>query len=229
MEASPIYNGRYAAEYQRLYIAPWPRKHQRNLANLSRLLAGLARSGRELRWLDVACGPAWHFSRFAGQALQVGLDASMAQLECARRANPQAAFVCGDMAQGALAPRSFDLVTNFWAGYCYLDSFRGIAGLLDDMIAWLRPGGACYLEILLPEDVADFNQSRYAEATGFRVFARSPDWVRWGYRDSGGEHLMTSPPLGFFTAPLAAAFDRLEAEHDGAFMVHLIASERRSG
>ncbi|MGC8794871.1 MAG: hypothetical protein ACP5U2_15940 [Bryobacteraceae bacterium] len=51
--------------------------------------------------------------------------------------------------------------------------------------------------------------------------------MRWGYRDSGGEHRMTSPPLGFFTAALAAVFACLQAEHDGSFMVHLIGTGRR--
>jgi len=223
----PIYDDRYAAAYERLYIHPWKRKHERNAANLFRLIESLRRAGRAVRWLDLACGPAWHFRRFPRLTWRVGLDASSAQLVRARQADPAAGFVRADMAGPVFAPRSFDLITSFWAGYCYLDSFPCIARWLDNIVTWLRPGGATYLEILLPEDVAAFNHSRYAAATGFRVWPRSPDWVRWGYRDSGGEHRMTSPPLGFFTAPLAIAFDELEAEHDGAFMVHVIGRGRR--
>jgi hypothetical protein len=104
---------------------------------------------------------------------------------------------------------------------------EGIGEFLDNLICWVRPGGACYLEVLLAEDVASFNASRYAAATGFRTYARTPDFSRWGYRDPGGEHHMTSPPLEFFTAPLSAAFERLEAGHDGAFMVHLIGTGKR--
>ncbi len=223
-----IYDEEYASQYARLYIAPWRAKHERNLANLRRILAaqGAGQPGR--RWLDAACGPAWHFTEFPSGIRQVGLDLSTAQLRQARLANPQADFVCADMAQSVFAPESFDLVTNFWAGYCYLDDFVRIAQFLDNVIAWVRPGGSCYLEILLADDVASFNVSRYARATGFQVFARTPDFVRWGYRDSGGEHLMTSPPLEFFTKPLAAAFECVEAEHDGAFMVHLIARGKHS-
>lgn len=223
-----IYSAEYAARYARLYIAPWRRKHLRNSENLTRILAALAPLRRPVRWLDVACGPAWHFRQFPSGCFKVGLDRSMAQLLGAREAGPDAAFVCADMAAGAFAPASFDLVTNFWAGYCYLDGFRPIANFLDNLIGWVRPGGACYLEVLLPEDLAAFNTCRFAAATGFRVFARTPDFTFWGYRDSGGEHRMCSPPLGFFTAPLAGAFERLEAEHDGAFMVHLIAAGKRA-
>lgn len=227
MPGPSIYDERYAAAYERLYIEAWPRKHERNEAQLARILGELGRHAAPVRWLDVACGPAWHFRRFPEGVSSTGLDASLAQLERARRACPHAAFVCADMMQPAFLPACFDLVTSFWAAYCYLDSLTRIAAWLDNLIAWVRSGGACYFEVLLPEDVAGFNRSRFAEATGFRVFARSADWVRWGYRDSGGVHAMTSPPLGFFTAPLALAFDRVEAEHDGAFMVHVVALGRR--
>ncbi len=221
-----IYDARYAAEYARLYIAPWRRKHERNVRNLRRILGQLAPGVQPPRWLDVACGPAWHFAQFCERITQVGLDASLAQLHSARAANPQASFVCADMARSVLAPACFDLVTHFWAGYCYLDDQARIGKLLENMIAWTRPGGACYLEVLLPGDVAAFNASGYARATGFRVWARTPDFVRWGYLDSGGRHQMMSPPLEFFIAPFQAGFERLEVEHDGAFMVHLIAIGR---
>jgi SAM-dependent methyltransferase len=194
---------------------------------LSRLIGALAHNERPVRWLDLACGPAWHLRSFPQGTWRVGLDASPAQLARARVADPAAHFVCADMASPVFAPRSFDLITSFWAGYCYLNSFGRIAQWLENILAWLRPGGAAYIEVLLPEDVATFNDSRYAAATGFRVYPRSADWIRWGYRDSGGEHHMTSPPLGFFTAPLALAFEHLEAEHDRAFMVHVIGTGRR--
>lgn len=222
-----IYDERYAADYPRLYIAPWSRKHERNVAYLRPILEQLAARRDRPRWLDAACGPAWHFTRFPSGCRQVGLDLSAAQLRRARSANPQAVFVQGDMSRSVFAPGSFDLVTSFWAGYCYLDDFGRIASFLENLIAWVRSGGACYLEVLLGEDVAGFRASRFAAVTGFEVFARTPDFLRWGYRDTGGEHLMTSPRLEFFTAPLARAFEQIESEHDGAFMVHLRALGRR--
>ncbi|MGC8794870.1 MAG: class I SAM-dependent methyltransferase [Bryobacteraceae bacterium] len=175
MNGASIYDQRYAGLYRRLYIEPWARKYQRNLANLAALMETLRQRGQLVHWLDLARGPAWHFTRFPHSTRQTGLDASMAQLAQARPANPAAAFVCADMSLPAFAAGSFDLITSFWAGYCYLDSFARIARWLDNIVEWLRPDGACYIEVLLPEDVAVFNQSRYAAATGFRVFARSPD------------------------------------------------------
>jgi hypothetical protein len=38
---------------------------------------------------------------------------------------------------------------------------------------------------------------------------------------------MTSPPLNFFLDLLAPSFGTIEARHDSAFMVHLIASSRK--
>ncbi|MCS7314766.1 MAG: class I SAM-dependent methyltransferase [Bryobacterales bacterium] len=227
MSRLPIYDQRYAAVYERLYVEAWPYKHRRNQARIAQLAEELAGRGERLRWLDVACGPAWHFRGLPEGISRFGLDASTAQLDHARKRSPQAAFVCADMTEPVFRPASFDLVTSFWAAYCYLDSFARIAAWLDNLVGWVRPGGACYFEVLLPADVATFNRSPYAAATGFRVFPRSPDWVRWGYRDAGGLHNMTSPPLGFFTAPLVLAFERVEAEHDGAFMVHVVGHGRK--
>jgi SAM-dependent methyltransferase len=156
--------------------------------------------------------------------MRVGLDISSAQLTQAKRANPDALFVNGDLRKLPFVPHSFDLVTNFWAAYCYLDSTMRIATFLQQCIELIRPGGALYFEILLAEDLASFNVSKYAQATGFRVSPRSEDYSRWRYEDNGGVHDMTSPPLGFFTMALDGRFRSIDVKHDGRFMVHLLAT-----
>jgi SAM-dependent methyltransferase len=220
-----LYNEAYAGEYHSLYIVPWQRKHELNAVNLGRVLEQLG--PKPVAWLDLACGPAWHFSRFYECACQVGLDLSYAQLLNARKNAPHAHFVCGDMAHAPLAPGSFDLVTNFWAAYCYLNSYELIGRLLADALRWLRPDGALYIEVLQARDLASFNQSNFSGATGFRVVPRSPDYTAWDYYDTGGRHVMLSPPLSFFVEALSPHFDAIETTHDGAFMVHLIATGRR--
>ena len=219
-----IYREAYAARYPELYVAPWAAKHRINEANLARILDGL---GPRPRWLDLACGQAWQFSRFPGRARQVGIDLSTAQLACARRNAPEASFINADMAHFDVAESSLDLVTNFWAGYCYLASRERIASLVRRATGWLGKGGALYFEILLARDLESFNASRYSSRTGFAVAPQSEDYSEWSYEDIGGRHVMTSPPLEMFLELVEGKFEDVEAKHDGGFMVHLIARGRR--
>jgi SAM-dependent methyltransferase len=218
-----IYGEQYAACYSSLYLDPWRSKHGLNVRNLAAILDRKS----ETRWLDLACGQAWHFSRFPGRARMVGLDLSAAQLERARRNAPHASFIRGNMTEAAFAPASFDLVTNFWGGYCYLGSCERIGSLWRSAIDWIAPGGALYVEVLLGEDLASFNRSQFAQRTGFTVSPRSDDYSDWAYDDFGGRHVMTSPPLEQFLDIVSPAFRTVETRHDGMFMVHLIATDRR--
>jgi ubiquinone/menaquinone biosynthesis C-methylase UbiE len=157
----------------------------------------------------------------------VGLDLSQAQLARARTRVPYAAFIHGDMARVSFPKASFDLVTNFWAGYCYLGSQERIAAVLRKAVRWIRTGGALYMEVLLARDLESFNCSHFAGQTGFAVKPRSEDYTEWRYDDVGGRHQMTSPPLEFFLDLLAPEFGTIEARHDSAFMVHLVATGRK--
>lgn len=220
--AADIYGEAYARDYGALYIDPWQSKHALNVRILDELLARL--DPPMPSWLDLACGQAWHFRQLPGRAKMTGLDLSAAQLAHARKFSPEADFVCADVLRPPFAARSFDLVTNFWAGYCYLGGEAAIGKFLDAACALLRPGGALYLEVLLAEDLAHFNVSNYAARTGFRVVPLTADYVNWAYDDSGGRHVMTSPPLAFFEERLAGRFASLQCDHDGGFMVHLRAT-----
>lgn len=224
-----LYGEAYAARYADLYIAPWQRKHQLDVANLSRILDELEDrgSGTRPRWLDLACGQAWHFARFPGRARQIGVDLSAAQLARARRNAPHATFLQADLTDLALAAGSVDLVTNFWAGYCYLGSSARIVALVERATGWIATGGALYFEVLVPRDLETFNQSRYAARTGFAVTPLCHDYSDWQYDDIAGRHVMHSPPLELFLAGLSDRFRFVEAVHDGGFMIHLIARGRR--
>jgi len=221
---SPIAEKAAARDYAVLYLDPWTRKHKLNAENLSTILSAFEKPLP--RWLDLACGQAWHFSLFPERAWMVGLDISPAQLARAHARVPTAQFVRGDLTQTSFPKASFDLVTNFWAGYCYLDSRDAIARLWSSAVDWITPGGALYVEVLLGEDLESFNRSPFSGRTGFTVSPRSEDYGEWEYQDSGGRHSMTSPPLEDFLRIVIPAFDRVETCHDG-FMVHLIATGRR--
>jgi len=220
-----IYREDYAANYPSLYTAPWRRKHELNAENLDRILAAIP--ARMPSWLDLACGQAWHFSHFAGRARMVGVDLSEPQLLRAHKNAPHASFVRGDMARMGFRDSAFDLVTNFWAGYCYLGNQDRIAALLQTMVGCLRMGGCLYFEVLLPHDLESFNRSKFSGRTGFLVTPRSSDFTEWQYDDAGGRHLMMSPPLEFFLNLLTPHFRQIEAHHDLAFMIHLIATGKK--
>lgn len=218
-----LYGEAYAARYPELYIAPWRRKHRIDLANLTQILDGL---GAAPRWLDLACGQAWHFAMVPGRARQIGVDLSAAQLARARCNAPGAAFLRADLDQLVLPPGSIDLVTSFWAGYCYLGTRARIAALVGRAVDWVAPGGALYFEVLVPRDLETFNRSGYASRTGFAVTPLGDDYQDWQYDDVGGRHVMHSPPLELFLAAVDGRFRRVEAVHDGGFMIHLIATGR---
>ena len=218
-----LYRPSYARDYPDLYLTAWPAKHALNREILGGLLDEL---GPDPRWIDIACGQGWHFSQFPGRARMTGLDLSEAQLARARAATPDADFICGDMAEAAFAPASFDLLTNFWGGYCYLADRAAIAALWRRVLGWIAPGGALYVELLLAEDLASFNRSGFAARTGFSVVSRGSDFIEWGYEDSAGMHVMTSPPLSEALDIFGPAFRTVDVHHDGRFVTHVVARGR---
>jgi hypothetical protein len=84
-----------------------------------------------------------------------------------------------------------------------------------------------YIEVLQGSDVASFNRSRFSQRMGFAVTPRLDEYSKWQFEGIGGLHVMASPPLEDFLEILVPLFNLVEAQHDGGFMVHLIARDRR--
>jgi predicted TPR repeat methyltransferase len=219
-----LYDDEYAERYDALYLYPWAVKHERNRSSIMQCLGTLERD--DPAWLDLCCGQAWHFSQFSDDIRKTGVDLSAAQLKRARRRNPDAEFIHGSVLDVSLPERSFDLVTCFWAAYCYLGNEQSIWSMLERAIGWTREGGALYFEILQPADVASFNDSGFASRTGFRVACTNEDCSRWTFEDTGGVHDMCSPKLEWFLSILKPDFENVGGQHDEAFMTHMIASGR---
>jgi SAM-dependent methyltransferase len=224
VDARELYGDRYSELYRALYVShpQWRDKHELNL----RIIRSLLRPGGA--WLDTCCGQAWHFTSIDGVA-KTGIDVSAAQLRHARRDNPAATFLEADVLDPALdaaLDARFDLVTNFWGAYSYLDDRARIAAFVRRAIAWTAPGGALYFELITPGTLAVFNAIPFAEDTGSAVRLRSDDGVAWSYRDPGGWHELTSPPAAFFEALLAPHFRTVETRGVAATLVQLVATGR---
>ena len=197
-----IYSERYVRPYTDLYNDHpfWAPKLRHNAALLSRLLKPLG------NWLDTCCGQGWHLAQFPDHR-RMGIDASAAQLHQARSQNPGVVFIQADITDYEMPPgQRFDLVSNFYSSYSYLNDEEAIRELVEKLVRWTAPGGALYVELSVPEVLEAFNDTDFAAETGTRIFLRSPDGVRWNYHDVGGIHHMMSPPLEFFTDLIAPHF-----------------------
>ena len=206
--AADIYGESYAPTYERLYIEHplWEPKRAFNTRTISALLHPLG------LWLDTCCGQGWHLAQFPHRR-RVGLDISPVQLERAKQRNPNVPFIQADLCHFEFpGGERFDLVTNFWSAYSYLNDEGKIRALVEKLVRWTAPGGALYLEVTVPEYLEDFNDSEFAKETGTRVVLESCDGVRWQFHDPGGIHRMTSPPREFFTDLIAPHFARVESE-----------------
>ena len=221
MDPRALYGDAYSDVYQALYIEHpmWRDKHDHNV----RILRSLLRPGAS--WLDTCCGQAWHFTQITGVA-KLGIDLSAAQLRHARRANPDATFLETDVLAADLVGVRFDLVTNFWGAYSYLDDHARIAQLVHRLIDWTAPGGSLYLELITPDTLAAFNETAFASETGSAVRLRSADAIAWSYLDPGGWHDLTSPPAETFRALLAPWFSEVASRGRVATMDQLVATGR---
>lgn len=206
MTPTEIYNRRYAPAYATLFIEHplWKPKLQFNAAVLSRLLKPLG------NWVDTCCGQGWHLAQFPYHQ-RVGIDLSAAQLDRARRQNPGVSFIQADLADYEFPDgQRFDLVSNFWSSYSYLNDEDAIRALVQKLVRWTAPGGALYLELTVPELLEKFNESEFASETGSKVVLQSPDGVRWQFHDAGGVHQMMSPQLDFFTDLIEPHFAKID-------------------
>lgn len=200
--SSEIYSDRYAPHYASLYIdhPSWAPKLRCNVALLNALLDPLG------NWLDTCCGQGWHLAQFPRQR-RMGIDISSAQLDRAKLHNPGVPFIQADIVDYEFPDgQRFDLVSNFWTAYAYLNDEEAIRTLVQKLVRWTAPGGALYMELAVPERLEGFNDSKFAADTGTRVALQSADGVRWQFHDVGGVHHMITPQLEFFTDIIAPHF-----------------------
>ena len=205
MTSNEIYNEQYAPSFASLFIEHplWQPKLDFNVKAVAALLKPMG------IWLDTCCGQGWHLARFPGHR-RLGIDASGAQLERARRRNPGVSFIEADISAYEFpGNQQFDLVTNFWSSYAYLNE-DNIRALVEKLVRWTAPGGALYVELTIPETLEEFNESEFAAETGTKV-VMSPDGIHWQFHDPGGVHQMTSPAVAFFDDLIAPHFASVDS------------------
>ena len=210
-----LYTEEYASIFEHLYSSRWQAKHARNLSLVDRLTRN--RAGI---WMDTFCGQGWHLARAGLHMRRVGIDRSVAQLAVAKERNPHCIFIEADFTNVELRENCADLITNFWGSYCYLTEDNVALQFFTSCCRAVKQGGALYWEILEVDDVASYNDSRFAAETSSRVVDISGH--NWRFEDAGGIHHMISPPAGDFIQIASRYFDRVSCRHDGHFMSHLV-------
>lgn len=95
--------------------------------------------------LDVGCGTGKHIKHLAGRFDCVGLDASEAMLEQARRNVKEVKFVRGDMEDFDLG-RKFDVILCLFSAIGYVQTHLRLARTLRNFAKHLRPGGVVIIE-----------------------------------------------------------------------------------
>lgn len=160
--------------------------------------------------LDVACGTGRHLALLGGEYDRVGTDLSQEMLDVARRACPDVAFECQDMAELSLG-RDFDVVMCLFSSVAYMQTTPRLDQAVSAMARHVAPGG-----VLLVEPW--FTPEQYWEGHLAVNHARSGDLdVTWMYvqerRDGlsrleihylagsprGVEHWVETHEVGLFT------------------------------
>ena len=206
-----LYDTSYAALYdQRFLEIPWSlHGSEFQVELIGRFLES------DSRWLDVACGTGWFFSRFPDHD-RTGLDLSPAMLEYAAEAAPGARFVEGDFRDPHpdLANR-FDLVTSLFWAYGYVDSVEEVGTVVDNLASWTAPDGRVLMPIVDAEDLLygielpyHYDDPDLPEFSG-RISIRTLIWS-WVSPDGARHEDMVAPQLPWMVDRFARHFETVE-------------------
>lgn len=148
------------------------------------------------RVLDLGCGPAnlGKYVRTCRPAIVLsGVDLSEEMILLARRNNPGADYIVGDVRDLRFESCSWDgILLGFVAPYLTSDELNST---ICDMSAWLTPGGAVYISIIWSPDLVSGPQSTSSgEGPELQIYYHSPESVtetmeRNGFRVTSTTHV----------------------------------------
>ena len=135
--------GQSASFYDRIYGTP-SKDYREEARIVQRVIQSFQKSsGTSL--LDVACGTGRHLEYLQKTYSAVGVDASAAMLQLARRRCPGIRFSLGDMGEFRLA-RRFDAVVCLFASLGYTRTLQRLRRAVRNMSEHMLPGGVLVIE-----------------------------------------------------------------------------------
>jgi SAM-dependent methyltransferase len=166
-------------------------------------------------WLDVGCGTGYYLSFFS-EIQRCGIDISESMLSMARKSNPNANFINGDIRQilGSLS-RQYNFVSCMWTPYNYLDSMKELDKFLEETLNLICEGGTFFLPVidledLRPHTIIDYKMPTDVPCYEGDVYLTSTTWS-WHEKKSGKIHKhLIAPQLGYFLDILNKKFELIE-------------------
>ena len=149
-EVLRLYDEKYARSYDGRFLQGGPWKDV--LAEyMVEVIRELLHSGD--CWLDVSCGIGWHLSQFPS-VTRAGLDLSPGMLAIAAERNPDVRLFEGSYRDNRPAwDNQWDLVTNLWFAYQYVESMREVDDVLARLASWVSPSGTLLVHVGDSEDL----------------------------------------------------------------------------
>jgi SAM-dependent methyltransferase len=165
------------------------------------------------RWLDVGCGTGKHLSAYPDVDRE-GLDLSPSMVEKAREANPGVPIHLGSYLDDH--PEwvgQWDLVTNLWLSYQFVDSLKLVEQAVANMASWVAPTGSLFMHVADCEDVARGTMLPWEDPEtpvfGDSLFVTS---VTWTWKESNGRthYDLVAPQLQRMVNIVAQHFEEVE-------------------
>jgi SAM-dependent methyltransferase len=164
-------------------------------------------------WLDVGCGTGKHLSAYPDVERE-GLDLSPSMVAKAKEANPGVPIHLGSYLDDH--PEwvgRWDLVTNLWLSYQFVDSLKLVEQAVANMASWVAPTGSLFMHVADCEDVARGTLLPWEDPEtpvfGDSLFVTS---VTWTWKESNGRthYDLVAPQLQRMVNIVARHFEVVE-------------------
>ncbi len=166
-------------------------------------------------WLDIACGTGYYLSLF-DNIEKVGIDISKNMLEIAKKRNPNATFINGDLLCVLNEiDKQFDLITCMWTPYNYLNSMNDFDLFLELAIDKINPGGFFFLPIFDLEDIRPHTKLEYIWETSHpnyegQIILTSSTWT-WVEKNNGKVHKhLIAPQVEYIVEKVSRKFEEIQ-------------------